>query len=120
MYICNQEVGCDVVSGTMLLTMCEDICTDGLGACDNDDGCNSSCNTKHPGGEGSCTIVEGEKLCYCYYKCGPPSKPPTGLCTDGLGACDNSCNDKCIAKHPGGQGSCDGYPLRLCECIYPC
>ena len=62
-----------------------------LGACDNNDGCNSSCNTKHPSGQGSCDLVGGAKLCYCYYNCGGPSKPPSKLCTDGLGECDNSC-----------------------------
>ena len=31
-----------------------------------------------------------------------------------------NCNDKCIAKHPGGQGTCDGYPKSFCQCIYYC
>jgi hypothetical protein len=63
----------DVVSGTIILTICEDICTDGLGACDNDEGCNSFCIAKHPSGQGHCDIVVGRKLCYCDYTC-PPSK----------------------------------------------
>ena len=120
MYICNQEVGCDVVSGTILLTMCENICTDVLGACDNDKGCKSACNSKQPGGQAHCNIVGSTKLCFCSYTCPPPSKLQRGSCTENLGACDNSCKDKCIAKHLAGQGKCVGNPTSLCECTYPC
>ena len=102
-------------------------CTDGLGECDNDEGCSSACTAKHPGGEGSCQMVESTlKLCYCYYNCEGRLQPSATICKDtcSLGVCecqcDQECSAKCEAKHPGGKESCSGLPLNLCQCLYLC
>ena len=69
-YISNHELGCDVVSRTMLLRMYEQICSEGAGTFVTLDGCKYSCNLKHPGSQATCSIVGGINLCYCDYKCG--------------------------------------------------
>lgn len=111
--------GCDVVSGTMLLTKCDDdICTDGWGPRSADEECDSTCKAKHPGGYAYCaTVGTGARLCYCDYNCGGP---PKNLCIDGMGYCADNCKDRCAAKHPGGEGTCDSYSSIFCQCLYRC
>ncbi|KAL5771565.1 hypothetical protein ACOSP7_015719 [Xanthoceras sorbifolium] len=43
------------------------------------------------------------------------------VCSEELGQCDQSCNSKCIAKHPDGKGSCDvTAPATPCVCYFEC
>ncbi|KAI8019448.1 Defensin-like protein 183 [Camellia lanceoleosa] len=51
----------------------------------------------------------------------PVAKSETRICTDGLGLCGKDCNQRCVAKHPGGQGTCDPtIKPELCSCQYNC
>lgn len=90
-YLCNDNVGCDFVSGTMLLTVNAIRCAANIGSCSSDFICNAVCSTDFPGGRGFCNIVGkgGSRSCNCNYDC-PPTGSSSKLCIDGSGICNNS------------------------------
>ncbi|GMY35128.1 defensin-like protein 181 [Fagus crenata] len=109
----------------MWLLVEAEICWEDLGVCDRY--CSLECNSRHPGGLGSCNqTLAGVPLCICNYECPPPS--PQKRCNMGLGRCSSNCKDKCCAdkcatKYPGGIGFCDdisGFQYSLCQCQYDC
>lgn len=115
----------DTYSVTVKNKVNANICTEGLGICNQ---CDERCKARHgPTGRGTC---DRYNLCTCDYICGPaprpPGPPPTKRCSGGAGLCGTKCgkpccNQSCAQKYPGGVGSCDSLAhTLLCNCEYPC
>ncbi|GMP36677.1 hypothetical protein CsSME_00008728 [Camellia sinensis var. sinensis] len=102
-------------------------CRDIIGDCVNKQDCNARCIAKHPGSDGVCYPNFIPAYCTCFYYCGPPVPPPLlpppkRNCNTIIGDCvsKEDCNDRCVAQHPGGEGSSYPFKPSYFTCYYHC